>query len=149
MKNNKFLQMALPFVAGAVFGLGVWALYSFSQSPVSPADPAVTKISVTDAHTYSQNYYNNATLPTSKIKGFNIDKAGLTAMNTILGAAPTAAAAGFRVYFGKDASGARLWIICGVDSNGSDMTGSIYSAKSTNADLCPWLCDASSPIPGQ
>jgi hypothetical protein len=147
MKNNKFLRMALPFLVGAVFGLGVWALYSFSQVSITPPDPPVTRISVTDAHTYSQNYYNTATASNSKIKGFNIDKAGVTTMNTILGAAPTAA--GFRVYFGTDASGARLWIICGVDSNGSDMTGNIYSAKSTQADLCPWLCDASSPIPGQ
>jgi hypothetical protein len=148
MKNNKFLQMALPFVIGAGFGLGIWALYSFSQALVLPPNPVAAKISVTDAHTYAQNYYNQAITPGDKIKGFTIDNAGLDAMNLIKGAAaikPT----GYRIYMGTDASGASLWVICGVDANGADMAGDLYSGKNDNVGLCPKICDIHSQIPGQ
>jgi len=145
MKNKKIIWTALPFLAGAIFGISLLGLLSFTgQSKLQGADPAITRITVADAHTYFQNYFKKATPYTSIMKGFTIDKAGLTAMNTILGATPSAA--GFRVYFGTDASGAGLWIICGVDSNGSDMTGNIYGTNTHPPSPCPPNCDLNSPI---
>jgi hypothetical protein len=148
MKNKKFLWTALPFLAGTIFGISLLGLLSFTGHSKSPGpEPAIARISVTDAHTCFQNYYKNASPYSSKMKGFTIDKAELTAMNAILGVAPSAA--GFRIYFGTDASGTGLAIICGIDANGSDMTGSIYSAPTSNVGPCPTLCDAGSPISGQ
>jgi hypothetical protein len=145
MEKKKFLRMVLPFIAGAAVGFGVWALYSFTQS--QSIVPGVGKITVADAHTYAQNYYNAATVPTEKIKGFTIDKGGLSAMNSILAATPTAA--GFRIYFGTNASGAGLWIMCGMDPSGADMTANIYSSQSGTVGLCPKICDINSPVPAQ
>jgi hypothetical protein len=148
MKNKKILWTALPFLAGAIFGISLLGLLSFTgQSKSALTDPVVTKISVTDAHTYFQNYYKNATMPASKIKGFVIDKEDLTAMNIIMGATPSAA--GFRVYFGTDANGAGILIMCGVDANGYDMTGNVYSATTNRVGPCPPVCDVNSPISGQ
>jgi len=148
MKNKKILLTALPFLAGAIFGISLLGLLSFTSQPKSPgADPVITRISVTDAHTYFQNYYKTAASVTSRMKGFIVDKAELTAMNSILGLTPSAE--GFRFYFGTDATGTGLLIICGVDSNGSDMTGNIYSATTKNIGPCPPSCDNGSPISGQ
>jgi hypothetical protein len=145
MKNKKIIWTALPFLAGAIFGISLLGLLSFTGPSSSPdPNPVIAKISVTDAHTYFQNYFKKATPYTSIMKGFTIDKAGLNAMNTILGTTPSAA--GFRVYFGTDAFGAGLWIICGVDSNGSDMTGDIYSTNTHPPSPCPPNCDLNSPI---
>ncbi|MGA2822607.1 MAG: hypothetical protein ABSE72_03680 [Bacteroidales bacterium] len=145
MKNKKILWTALPFLAGAIFGISLLGLLSFTGQPKSAnADPVVTKISVTDAHTYFQNYYKNAIAYTSKMKGFIVDKEDLTAMNIIMGATPSAV--GFRVYFGNDTSGAPLLIICGVDANGYDMTGNVYSATTNRVGPCPPVCDLTSPI---
>ena len=137
--------MALPFVAGAIFGISLLGLLSFTrQSAPQGAAPVITKISVEEAHTYFQNYLKNATPYTSKLNGFTIDKAELTVMNTIMGTTP--AAAGYRFYFGTDALGTGLLIICGVDANGNDMTGNIFSATKNKVGPCPPSCDFSSPI---
>jgi hypothetical protein len=141
MEKNKFLRMVLPFIVGAGFGLGVWALYSFTQTP---GTSAVTKISAADAHTYAQNYYTASTIPTEKIKAFAIDKGALNAMNSILAAAP--AAAGFRIYFGTNASGATCWMMCGIDGSGADMTANVFSSPSATVGLCPKFCDVNSTI---
>jgi len=144
MNNKKILRIALPFLAGAIFGISLLGLLSFTgSSPAGSPNPAVTKISVAEAHTYFQNYYKVAPAYNAKMKGFLVDKADITTMNTIMGEVPTAA--GFRVYFGTDAAGPIL-IICGVDSSGADMTGSIYSATINRAGPCPPLCDIKSPI---
>lgn len=137
--------MVLPFIAGAAVGLGVWALYSFTQS--QSIVPGVGKISVADAHTYSQNYYNATTVPAEKIKGFVIDKTLLNGMNNLLTSATTAT--GFRIYFGTNASGGGVWIMCAMDPNGGDMTANVLSGTSNTVGLCPKICDASSPIPAQ
>ena len=148
MKNKKILWTALPFLAGAIFGISVLGLLSFSSLSKSPgANPVISKISVDVAHAYAQKYLKNATLYTSKMKGFAIDLAELTIMNSILAADPSAG--GFRFYFGTDASGTGVLIICGVDANGSDLTGNIYTAPTINVGPCPPVCDVNSPISGQ
>ena len=145
MKNKKILWTALPFLAGAIFGISLLGLLSFTGQSNSPApDPVVTRISVENAHTYFQNYYRTATTYNAKMKGFIVDKADVTVMNTILGAVPTAA--GFRVYFGNDALGAGILIVCGVDANGADLTGNIYSVTTNRVGPCPPICDVNSPI---
>jgi len=148
MKNQKILRTALPFLAGAIFGISLLGLLSFTGQPQLPgSDPVITRISVTDAHTYFQNYFRTAATVTSKMKGFAVDKAELTVMNSILQATPSAA--GFRFYYGTDATGTGLLIICGVDANGSDMTGNVFSATTNRIGPCPPVCDAGSPISGQ
>jgi hypothetical protein len=148
MKNKKLLWMVLPFVAGAIFGISLLGLISHAnQSKASAPDPVVTRINITDAHAFCQNYSRVATAYTSKMNGFTVDKAELTVMNTILGLTPSAA--GFRLYFGNDASGTGLMIICGIDASGADLTGNIYSATKSKVGPCPPFCDVNSPIPGQ
>lgn len=148
MKNKKIIWMALPFLAGAIFGISLLGLLSFTGQSTSPGpNSVIAKISVDVAHAYAQTYVKNATLYTSKITGFTIDLAELTIMNSILAADPSAD--GFRFYFGTDSSGTGLLIICGVDSNGSDMTGTVFTATTKNVGPCPPVCDKNSPIPGQ
>jgi hypothetical protein len=146
MEKNKLLRIVLPFIVGAGFGFGVWALYSFTQSPPG-TDPAPVRLSVADAHIFAQNYYNGATTPTAKFKAFTIDKTALSALNTLQTGVSTATA--FRIYLAKDASGAQYFVCCGVDVNGSDITGSIYGAKSTKVGPCPDVCDVNSPVSPQ
>jgi len=146
MKNKKILWTALPFLAGAIFGISLLGLLSFT-GPSGPQDPVIARITAADAHTYFQNYYRNATTYNSKIKGFTVDKAELTVMNSILGAVP--ATAGFRFYFGNNASGTSILMVCGVDANGADMTGNIYSVTTNRVGPCPPVCDAGSSISGQ
>jgi hypothetical protein len=147
MKNKKILWTALPFLGGALFGISLLGLFSFCSSGPGSNEPVVTKISSADAHTFYQNYIRTASPYTGKLSGFTVDKAELTVMNTILGVAPSAAA--FRFYFGTDASGTGIMIVCGVDANGADMTGNVYSATKNKVGPCPPLCDINSPIPGQ
>ena len=144
MKNKKILWTALPFLAGAIFGIFILGLFSFTSPSKSPApNPAIARISVADANVYFKNYYRSATPYTSTMKGFNVALEELTVMNSILAADPTVA--GFRCYFGTNA-GASIMIICGVDAHGSDMTGNIYSSTATNIGPCPPICDLTSPI---
>jgi hypothetical protein len=147
MKNKDFLWKLVTFFVGIAFGLGVWALYSFSQTAITPPVDCATRISVDVAHQCSQNYLDKATTPTEKIKGFAIDNCLFNTMNLMMTAAP--APTGFRIYLGADASGVRFWVLCGVDAAGADMTTNIYSAKSNMVDPCPTVCDAHSPVPGQ
>jgi hypothetical protein len=148
MKNKKILWTALPFLAGAIFGISLLGLLSFTGQSTSPGpNSVIAKVSVDVAHAYAQKYLKNATPYTLKMKGFTVDLAELTIMNSILAADPSAE--GFRFYFGTDASGTGLLIICGVDAKGSDMTGTIFSATTNNVGPCPPVCDAGSPISGQ
>jgi hypothetical protein len=145
MKNKKIIWMALPFLAGAIFGISLLGLLSFTGPSNSPGPNTVTaRISVTDAHTYFQNYYRSISTSTSSLKGFTVDLAELTVMNSILLADPSVA--GFRSYFGTDASGTSILIICGIDANGADMTGNIYSVTTDHVGPCPPNCDVNSPI---
>ena len=147
MKNKKILWAALPFLAGAIFGISLLGLLSFTGQSTSPGtNTVIAKISSTDAHTYTQKYFKNATPYTSIMKGFTVDLAELTIMNSILAADPSAE--GFRFYFGTDASGTGLLIVCGVDANGSDMTGTIFTAPIHYVGPCPPVCDLASPIGG-
>lgn len=148
MKNKKILWTALPFLAGAIFGISLLGLLSFTSQSKSPdASPVISKVSVDVAHAYAQKYVKNAPLSTSVIKGFTVDLAELTIMNSILAADPSAE--GFRFYLGTDASGNAVVITCGVDANGSDMTGTIFTAPPHNVGPCPPVCDVNSQISGQ
>ncbi len=145
MKNKKIIWMALPFLAGAIFGISLLGLLSFTGPSNSPGSNTVTtKISLGDAHTYFQNYAKSVTASTSNINSFTVDVAELTVMNSILLADPSAA--GFRFYFGTDASQTSILIICGVDAKGIDMTGNIYSVTADKVGPCPPNCDVTSPI---
>jgi hypothetical protein len=145
MKNKKIIWTALPFLAGAIFGISLLGLLSFTGSSNSPGpNPVIAKISVADAHTYFQNYSKSVTALTSNIQGFTVDVAELTVMNSILLADPSAA--GFRFYFGTDASQTAILIVCGVDAKGTDMTGNIYSVTTDKVGPCPPNCDVNSPI---
>jgi len=145
MKNKKIIWTALPFLAGAIFGISLLGLLSFTGPSNSPGPNfVIAKISVADAHTYFQNYSKSVTASTSNIKGFTVDLADLTVMNSILLADPSAD--GFRFYFGTDASGTSILIICGVDVNGTDMTGNIYSVTAGKVGPCPPNCDVNTPI---
>jgi hypothetical protein len=145
MKNKKFLWMALPFAAGTIFGISLLGLLSFTGQTTPPgADPVITKITVMEAHTFYQNYIRNAVPYTGKMSGFTIDKAELTVMNQIMEATPTAA--GYRFYFGTDSLRTGLLIICGIDANGNDITGNIFSATKNKVGPCPPICDLGSPI---
>jgi len=147
MKNKKIFWTALPFLAGVIFGISLLGLLSFTGQSTSPGPiTVIAKISSGDAFTYSQKYLKNAPPYTSIMKGFTVDLAELTIMNSILAADPSAA--GFRFYFGTDASGTGILIICGVDANGGDMAGTIFTAPTHNVGPCPPVCDISKPIIG-
>jgi hypothetical protein len=135
--------MLVPFVAGAICVSMVWVAYTYAFTP--GVDATATKINAADAHTFAQTYYTASTPMNVKLKAFTIDKSCFNALSTINTAVPTAA--GFRIYLGTDASGARVYICCGVDNMGADMTGNIYSAKSLKVGPCPDVCDQSTTQP--
>jgi hypothetical protein len=144
MKNRKILWLASSFAAGAILGISILGLVSFTSQPPQPGDPVITRITSADALTFYQNYIRTATTYTNKLKGFTIERTQLTMMNTILTATPTAA--GFRIIFGTNASGTSIAMVCAVDATGADMTGNIYSTTYSRVGPCPPVCDVNSPI---
>jgi hypothetical protein len=145
MKNRKLLWRIVTFLIGIAFGLGVWKVYALmGPAPQPPA--CANSINVDVAHSYAQLYYNQASVPAEKIKGFKIDNCMVNTLSFML--ASNSSINGFRVYMGLNANNP-CWIICGLDAGGKDITSTIYTANSVTTGLCPTLCDNSSQIPGR
>ena len=146
MKTNKYIFSVMGFLTGTVFGISIICFMSFTNSQASPGQASsLISITTTQAHTYFTNYMANAVPYNQVIKGLNIDKAALTAMNSISVENP--ALAGFRIYFGKDGNGKNIGIVVGVDGSGlDDVKSSVINTDSPKTSPCPPICDVNSPI---
>ena len=148
MKKNKFAMISVTFLLGAVFGISLFAVLSFSNpsNPSSPNPP--TLIDTITANRYFFNYYNSSGPAPQKFKGFFVDRFQLEAMNTLVNNDRTLT--GFRLYMGKDDRGDTLGIVVGVNNRLSDAKlGPIYQTASVKSGPCPFICDESSPITTQ
>jgi hypothetical protein len=146
MKKNKIAGTTLSFVFGAIIGVSLFALFSFTRT-TAPAEPqsSVTVITAADAHALLNRYLMTAPASTTPIKGFYLDLQQLDAMNRLVKENP--ALAGFRLYLGKAVNDIPVGIVVGVDNKGSDATtNSIYKTDSQKSGPCPTICDQNSPI---
>jgi hypothetical protein len=149
MKNKLFATVSITFIIGALSGIALVTLLSFSGSkPVSTPGPAAETITATEAHSYLVNYLASTDAPASRAKGFYLDLNQLAAMNLL--AKNDSGVKGFRVYFGKatkEKSAPVFGIIVGVNDNGQDLyLKSIYRTDSPKTGPCPPVCDIDSPI---
>ncbi|MEI7895525.1 MAG: hypothetical protein WCJ26_00710 [bacterium] len=144
MKTKKYFFTALVFLTGMVSGISIIGFMSFTSAPAMPS-PGITPLTSAVAHSYFNNYLSGATAYNQVIKGFTIDKAQLSAMNSI--AAENASLTGFRIYMGKDNNSNRIGIVVGIDNAGNDAVGNtIYSTDTQSLSPCPPVCDVNSPI---
>jgi len=149
MKHNMFATIGVTFILGALAGISIVFLLSFSRS-IAPSTPRPEpgKISPQDAHTFVQNYLAGTDAPSSRPKGVYLDLAELAAMNQLIN--EDATLKGFRVYFGKalpDRSSPVFGIVVGVNDKDQDLyLKTIYRTDSPKTGPCPPICDVNSPI---
>jgi hypothetical protein len=146
MKMNKFAMVSAAFILGAISVISFLGLVSFTGMNFPPANPlGSTAITATNANTLLKAYLTTADTPATPVKGVFVDRRALDAMNQL--AAENSGLAGFRIYFGKQATGLQVGIVVGVDANYADVvTGHIYQTDSPKAGPCPTICDKTSPI---
>jgi len=145
MKKKKIIFPAVTFVMGAVIGITLFAFFSFKMNDPAPPPQGVRVISESDANTMFKRYFSSAIITATIVKGYSLDTLQLNAMKLIKNS--NKEVSGFRVYLGKDANGAAVGIVVGLDSRGSDAVSSgIYMTESPNTGPCPPLCDQNSPI---
>ncbi|MCX6251491.1 MAG: hypothetical protein NTX61_12150 [Bacteroidetes bacterium] len=142
MKKKTSTTFVLTFIAGAVFGVSIFVLLSFtSGTSLPPAQPLGSAIPLDTAKVYVQNFRHD--FPKS-LKGYAIDKDQVDAMIKLL-ADP--AFFGFRVYNGEDFSHRIIAVVVGLTSDGKDITTKpIYLTSTLNVGPCPTSCDNSSPL---
>ena len=143
MKKKKILWMSATFVAGAIAGIFVLGLYSFTTPSPSP-NPTPSLITVDQAKVFFQNYMKTATASNGIVKGIALDKDEVIAMSNLLNVIPTLS--GYRLYNGIDDTGGKVCMIVAFDKDGTDLTTTIFSAPVTKMGLCPTVCDMTSPI---
>jgi len=148
MKKWRFSFPVLTFLAGIFVGLSLFAILSFTRGAAHPtAPPPPTSIDAATANQLFLNYIARATKLNDTIKGFDLNKDLLAAMNLIL--ANNSTVSGFRIYIGTDASRNRVGIVVGFDASGKDITSgnnAIYQTDGSNLSPCPPICDSQSPI---
>jgi hypothetical protein len=146
MKTNKYIYVALVFLAGIVSGISIVGLLAFKNAPApSASGSGIAPISSTDANQYYKNYLASATIYNHVIDGLVIDKTQLDAMNAIF--QENNSLTGFRIYFGKDNNSNNVAIVVGVNGSGKDAVGNtIYNTVSYSTNACPPVCDNTSPI---
>ena len=146
MKTNKYLLTLAGFLAGTVFGITTIVFLSFTNGPAAPAPGAgAVRLSAAEAHTFFVSYISGAVPYNQVMKGFNVGKSQLDAMNAI--AAENPSLTGFRIYFGKDNDSRTIGIVVGVDNTGIDaIKNSIFSTDGAKPGPCPPICDVASPI---
>lgn len=133
------------FVTGIILGASALAWFSFTViNPPASSVQGVTKISVQDAHSSFNRYFQSGTPLNSVIKGFAVSKEQLDALNRLNSENPTLS--GFRIYMGVDSNLTPIGIAVGVDNTGKDNTSSIYRTASGSSGPCPTICDQSSSI---
>lgn len=131
---------------GTLFGIMTMVLVAFTKDTGKlESRDGIISITSTQANNYYKNYMTKAESFNQVIKGFMVDKAQLSAMNTI--AAENSNLSGFRIYMGKDNNNAKIGIVVGTDANGRDaVNNSIFNTDSPSSGPCPTICDNSSPI---
>jgi hypothetical protein len=145
MKKSSFAIVMAAFVSGIILGASAIAWFSFTvANPSAAAVQGVSKISVQDARSSFNRYFQAATPLNVVLKGFNINKEQLDALNRLSTENP--ALTGFRVYMGIDSFSAAVGIVVGVDNLGKDNTNSIYRTSAGSSGPCPTICDQSSGI---
>jgi hypothetical protein len=145
MKKNKFTIISAAFFIGAIFGISLFAVLSFSKptAPPLPNQP-LDIIDTLAAKKLFYNYYNSTGPIPTTFKGFMVDRLQLEAMNNLVNYDRTLT--GFRLYMGMTDSGERVGIVVGVNDRLSDAPGRIYQTASVNSGPCPFICDETSPI---
>jgi hypothetical protein len=149
MKKNKFNIVGTSFLTGAVFGISLFAILSFSKSATPPLpDPQPEIIDTVAAKQLFFNYYNSPGPIPERVKGFFVDRLQLIAMNNLVEFDSTLA--GFRLYLGKSDADEPVGIVVGVAEVRGKLSdvknGRIYKTASVKSGPCPFICDESSPI---
>lgn len=114
-----------------------------SLAPAAPSGDA-TPVSQEEARNMISNYRKSAAGAASSINAIRIEAGQLESMNNI--AATNPSTKGYRMYYGEDAAGSDVSVVVGVNDDGQDMTETIYSTARTGSNLCPPVCDATSPL---
>ncbi len=146
MKKSKYYLTGIGFFIGTLFGIMAMVLVSFTKDirNLGTRD-GIISITATQANNYCKNYMSKSEPLNQVVKGFTVDKAQLSAMNTI--AAENSSLTGFRIYMGKDNNNAKIGIVVGTDGNGRDaVSNSIFNTDSPSSGPCPTICDNNSPI---
>lgn len=145
MKRINYFLLILAFIAGSIGTISLIGVITYANRSVPPGtapQPGVIP-NAAIANGFYHKYADHATAIV--MKGINIDKEALEAMNTLKG---NPLVNSFRIYFGVDNGGAKIGIIVGVNSANKDIiiTNGIYETNSLNFGPCPDLCDNTSPI---
>jgi|GEM_PF-1440215 len=121
---------------------------TFLLTSLAPAAPApagtATSVSQEDARTLISNYRKSAAAADSQVNGIRVEAGQLESMNNIAAANPNTR--GYRMYYGQDGAGSDVSVVVGINDDGQDMTETIYSTGRTGTNLCPPVCDATSPL---
>lgn len=121
------------------------AILCMSLAPFAPAPSDQTKSVSKEAARENIRKYRESTEATeSPVTGIRIEAGQLESMNNIRAANPNVSA--YRMYFAQDSIGEPLSIVVGINDDGQDNTESIYSTARKGSNLCPPMCDATSPL---
>jgi hypothetical protein len=146
MKHYKFLYPISGFFAGIFVSLVFIGLVSFS--PPGSSGTGIFPVSAETARSYISRYFSAAAPVNSVVRGFNIDRTQLDAMNAIIKENP--ALTGFRIYLGRNNNNVVQGIVVGVDGQGKDaVNNTIFGTDSKTVSPCPPACETSSPLIGQ
>ncbi|MBK9457486.1 MAG: hypothetical protein IPO24_18860 [Bacteroidetes bacterium] len=118
-------------------------LLLMSLSPSAPS-PSASSVSQEEARTLILKYRQSAAAAETPVNAIRIEAGQLEAINNIATANPNAK--GYRMYYGEDAEGAAVSVVVGVNDDGQDMTENIYSTARKGSNLCPPVCDVTSPL---
>jgi hypothetical protein len=154
MKKNRIALIGITFILGAVFGISLLSLLSFTKPPAAPApNSPPQELTIDQANKYFLNYFRNApSISEKKFKGMIIDRQQLEAINAL---AANQKLVAFRVYMGLTDKYEAISIVVGLvgtDKPFQDATdaalgsSTIYRTESKNTSPCPYICDNNSPI---
>lgn len=141
MKISILRKSVITFGLGAFFGIALVASYSFiSNSASSDVTGNIQTIDNAKAQQLTSRYRESAEQFNDVLNGFSVNTDQLEAMNRLN--SEIGELTGFRLYLGKDQSGAEISVVYGVDQNGRDAKASaIYSTGLSHSGPCPPVCD--------
>lgn len=124
------------------------SMYLIGRVSATQAPPPAPyqKVDLQVAENATSTFMATARTPNSPVHGFSINMDQYNAMGQL--AVSESGISGFRVYFGEDQNHQDIMVVVGVNSMGSDILNSIYTASAASSGLCPTICDAASPLMG-
>lgn len=120
------------------------AMLCMSLTPFAPANNEPQSVSKDVARENIRKYRESPEATETAVTGIRIEASQLESMNNIRNTNPNTSA--YRMYFAQDSVGAPLSIVVGIDDDGQDNTETIYSTARKGSNLCPPMCDATSPL---